>query len=92
MVRSPSRTLSSDVISTGTWTQFGGGDVGALRSKPTMPSKRPANRLITASPILPLEPLTMMIPAPGVIAFPLILVTEASPHSPPVLSAFPVLA
>src|SRR5574338_1682471 len=62
MTRSPARTLSSEVISTGTYTQPGGGGLGALRSKPTTSAKRPANRRITASPIRPLEPVTMMIP------------------------------
>ena len=38
------------------WVHPGGGFLGALRSKPTMLSKRPANRRITAEPILPLDP------------------------------------
>ena len=56
-----------------TYTQPGGAGWGALRSNPTTSSKRPANRRITASPIRPLEPLTMMIPRPGVMAFPPVL-------------------
>ncbi len=34
----------------------GGDELGAVRSKPTLPPKRPANRRMTASPIRPFEP------------------------------------
>lgn len=60
-VRNPARTLSSEVISTGRLVQFGGGGDGASRSKPTTSYERPAIRRITASPIRPLDPVTMMI-------------------------------
>jgi len=54
-MRSPSRTLSSDEISTGMRTQSGGGGAGALRSKPTTSLKRPVSRCITALPMRPLQ-------------------------------------
>src|SRR5215467_13552402 len=70
ITRKPSRTLSSDVISTGILVQPGGGGLGALRSKPTTSLKRPAKRRITALPILPLEPVTITMPFSATITVP----------------------